>query len=247
VTTSRDDAEFLANYQPGDYPPVALTVDLVVLTIRDGAAQLLTVRRAAPPFAGMWALPGGFVGEHETLDDAALRELREETGVDLSAGHLEQLGTYADPGRDPRMRVASVAYLALVPDLPDAVAGSDAADARYWPLTDIVDTGGFAFDHARIIADGIERARAKLEYSTLATTFLRDEFTLGELRRVYEAFWNTTMHPSNFARKVLSSDGFVVDTGALSDPSVVKGRPARLYRAGPAAMIHPPLLRGDQR
>ncbi|MEV6343221.1 NUDIX domain-containing protein [Actinoplanes sp. NPDC051851] len=216
----------------------SITVDLVLLTIRQGALQVLMIRRGIPPFEGRWALPGGFVLPGEDLDEAARRELREETGLDPSAGHLEQLATYGTPGRDPRGRVVTVAYLALLPDLPAPVAGSDASAAGWRPCDEV---GDVAFDHARILADGLERARAKLEYTPLATAFCPPEFTVAELRAVYETVWRTRLDPRNFHRKVTTAEGFVEATGhtALRD----RGRPAQLFRRGPAHLLHPPLLR----
>src|SRR5688500_6459789 len=131
-----EDRTFLAGYDPHAFPPVAVTVDLVILTVRGGELCVLQIRRGEPPQRGRWALPGGFVGPDETLDEAAARELAEETGIRAGA-HLEQLATFGDPGRDPRMRVVSVAYLALVPDLPTPVAGTDASEARYLPVAQI--------------------------------------------------------------------------------------------------------------
>ncbi|KUL28554.1 MULTISPECIES: NUDIX hydrolase [Actinoplanes] len=215
----------------------AVTVDLVLLTIRRGALQVLLVRRGIEPFLGQWALPGGFVHDDEDLDVAAARELREETGVDPTAGHFEQLATYGTPGRDPRGRVVTVAYLALLPDLPAPVAGSDAAHAEWRPADD----PGLAFDHDRILADGVERARAKLEYSPLATAFCPPEFTVAELRGVYETVWRTRLDPRNFHRKVTTAEGFVEPTGHSVTRD--RGRPAQLFRRGPATLLHPPLLR----
>jgi len=234
------DEEFLAGYDPRAYDPVAITVDVVALTIRDGRLHVLLVRRGGPPQAGQWALPGGFVRVDEDLPQAAARELTEETGL-LDRVHLEQLGSYGTPGRDPRMRVVSVAYLAFAPELPDPRAGSDAADAAWVP---VAETTELAFDHARILADGLERARAKLEYTPLATAFCRAEFTIPQLRAVYEAVWGQELHPGNFHRKVLSVPGFVEDLGMTRQRGSSRGGPrARLYRAGDARLLHPALLR----
>ncbi|MBA9006769.1 MULTISPECIES: NUDIX hydrolase [Thermomonospora] len=256
-----DERRFLEGYDPRDYDPVAVTVDVVALTIRDKALHVLLVRRGRPPFAGMWALPGGFVRgvrDAEDLPEAAARELAEETGLStegaLSRVHLEQLGTYGAPGRDPRMRVISVAYLAFAPELPDPRAGSDAADAAWVPIgaLGLTETGDqlpgttrrLAFDHARILSDGLERARSKLEYTPLATAFCAPEFTIPELRAVYEAVWGEELHAGNFHRKVLSVPGFVESTGETTERGGRRGGPrARLYRAGDARLLHPALLR----
>jgi 8-oxo-dGTP diphosphatase len=242
-TPHRPDGEegFLATYDPHAFPPVAVTVDIAILTVRQGQLSVLLVRRAGHPHQGRWALPGGFVTPAESLDAAAARELAEETGVSGPA-HLEQLRCYGDPGRDPRMRVVSVAYLALVPEPERPVAGSDAAEARFWPVSD-VDPGTLAFDHGRILADAVERARAKLEYTDLATWLLDEPFTVAELRRVYEAVWGVPLHPANFRRKVLATPGFVVATG--EEAPTGRGW-AQLYRRGGSARLHPALLRPDE-
>ncbi|MFI6849281.1 NUDIX domain-containing protein [Kitasatospora sp. NBC_00085] len=308
VTAGMDERAWLAAYDPRAYTPVAVTVDVVALTLRHGSLHVLLVERAGPPYQGSWALPGGFLraGE-EGLDEAAARELAEETGLHgssdaeaaLSRIHLEQLGTYGAPDRDPRMHVVSVAYLAFAPDLPDPQAGSDAATAAWHPVTALdlrpptgrspaaggpVDTHGggvdgpagpsaeaaqphtaqphtaqphteepddgrpapiaLAFDHARILADGLDRARAKIEYSPLATAFLRHDFTIPELRAVYEAVWDEKLHPGNFHRKVLSVPGFVESTGTTTERGGARGGPrARNYCAGDAQLLHPALLR----
>lgn len=229
-------------YDPRAYPPVAVTTDLVVLTIRDDRLAVLVIRRGEPPFLGQLALPGGFVRPAETLAGAAARELAEETGLAAATVHLEQLASYGDPGRDPRMRVVTVAYLALAPNLPLPRAGTDAAEARWAPADDIL-AGPMAFDHQQILADGIERARAKLEYTPLAAAFCPAEFTISELRRVYDAVWGTTLDPRNFHRKATGTPGFLCPAGAATAGH--RGRPAQLYRKGPATLLYPPLLRAS--
>ncbi|TDB97576.1 NUDIX domain-containing protein [Micromonospora fluostatini] len=241
-----NEQEFLASYDPRAYPAVAVTVDVVALTIREGALHLLLIRRGEPPFAGHWALPGGFVRPDEDLITGARRELAEETGLGgerLHRIHLEQLGSYGDPDRDPRMRIVSVAHLAFAPDLPDAAAGSDAEEAGWLPVTALPGRQ-LAFDHARVIDDGVERARSKLEYTPLATRFLAPEFTITELRAVYETVWGQPLHAGNFHRKVLSVPGFVESTGVSTERGGARGGPrAKLYRAGDARLLHPALLR----
>jgi 8-oxo-dGTP diphosphatase len=256
--------QFLASYDPRSFDPVAVTVDVVTLTIRDGTLDVLLVQRGVPPFEGQWALPGGFVkprpgpaGQRaeEDLDEAAIRELAEETGQRLGRIHLEQLATYGEPGRDPRMRVISVAYLVFAPELPEPQAGSDAQAAAWVPVETLglAEGGGgqrpgttrkLAFDHARILADGLERARSKLEYTPLATAFVAEEFTISELRAVYETVWGERLHAGNFHRKVLSVPGFVESTGETTETGGPRGGPrARLYRRGDARLLHPALLR----
>ncbi len=298
--------QFLARYDPRAYDPVAVTVDVVALTIRDGALHVLLVQRGGPPFAGQWALPGGFVraggatgrgstyqeraastgvgslrpappgqaadstddpassggrsgrgggSEGEDLPDAAIRKLAEETGQDLSKVYLEQLGTYGTPGRDPRMRVISVAYLAFAPELPEPQAGGYATAAAWVPVDSLGLAEGsgqqrpgttrkLAFDHAEIIADGLERARSKLEYTPLASAFVVEPFTISELRSVYETVWGESLHAGNFHRKVLSVPGFVESTGETTQAGGPRGGPrSRLYRGGDARLLHPALLR----
>ncbi|MEZ0580097.1 NUDIX domain-containing protein [Nocardioides sp. MH1] len=231
-----------------EHPPFAVAVDLAIFTIRDGALSVLLVERGEEPFAGSWALPGGFVEPDEDAEQAAWRELREETGVEELSGYLEQLRTYSAPDRDPRMRVVSVAHVALAPDLPEPQAGTDAADARWWVVDDLLSGGDeapeLAFDHRQILVDARERVRAKLEYTTLATEFVAEPFTLPELRRVYAAVWGSPPDLGNFRRKVLGTDGFVVPTDAHGSPTGAGGRRALLYRSGPATVVSPPMVRG---
>jgi 8-oxo-dGTP diphosphatase len=238
--------EYLKGYDPRQFPPVAVTVDVVALTIRDGELHVLLVRRGQPPYQDFWALPGGFVRPDEDLAAGARRELAEETGLggaQLRRVHLEQLASYGATDRDPRMRVVSVAHLAFAPDLPDPDTGTDAAEAQWLPVT-ALPTRQLAFDHAQIVADGLERARSKLEYTPLATRFVDDEFTISDLRSVYETVWGHPLHPGNFHRKVLSVPGFVESTGATTERGGARGGPrSRIYRAGDARLLHPALLR----
>lgn len=249
-----------------EVPPGAallpVTVDVVALTVRDDALHVLLVERGVEPFRGALALPGGFVLPGEGLAAAATRELAEEAGI-APPGYLEQLGTYGPLGRDPRGPVLSVAYLLLAPDFGLVRAGSDAAGAAWHPVADVLDPGALGFDHGRILADGVERARSKLEYSPLATAFCGPEFTVAELRRVYEAVWGVRLDPRNFSRKATGTPGLLVETGRFTSGGA--GRPAALYRAavrapgiqgvggsaatgddGPASVpvvLDPPLLR----
>lgn len=197
-------------------PPVLLTVDLVILTLRESRLHVLLVERGEEPFQGALALPGGFLNhDEEEILDAAHRELSEETALTSGWVHLEQLAVYGSPGRDPRGRVVSVAHLAIAPGLPDPVAGTDATEAAWIPA-DAVLSGetALAFDHRRIAEDGIERARAKIEFSALATAFCGESFTIAELQQVYEAVWGTPLDTRNFYRKVQAAKGFIVPTGA---------------------------------
>ncbi|WP_267714731.1 NUDIX hydrolase [Streptomyces sp. CoH17] len=228
-------------YDKHAFEPFAVTVDLAVLTLRGDALHVLLVARGQEPYAGRWALPGGFLLPDESAETAARRELAEETGLaDVTGLHLEQLRTYSEPGRDPRMRVVSVAFTALLPDPPEPHGGGDAAEARWVPYDE---ARGLAFDHDRILADARDRVGAKLEYTCLATAFCPAEFTLGELQRVYETVWGTALDRPNFRRKVLATPGFVEPVPGAARLTGGRGKPAALYRAGPATALHPPLLR----
>ncbi|MGC9437305.1 NUDIX hydrolase [Streptomyces sp. WG5] len=228
-------------YDKYAFEPFAVTVDLAVLTLRAGALHVLLVERGQEPYAGRWALPGGFLLPDESAETAARRELAEETGLsDVSGLHLEQLRTYSEPGRDPRMRVVSVAFAALLPDPPEPHADTDAAEARWVPYDAAPD---LAFDHDRILADARERVGAKLEYTCLATAFCPAEFTLGELQQVYETVWGTALDRPNFRRKVLATPGFVEAVPGAARLTGGRGKPAALYRSGPATTLYPPLLR----
>jgi 8-oxo-dGTP diphosphatase len=238
-----------ASYDPSAFPAFAVTVDIVILTMSDNVLHVLLVRRGEDPFQGMWAIPGGFKRPAETLDEAAKRELSEETGVD-AASLLTQFGAYGDPGRDPRMNVVTVAYLAVLRDVGSVVAGSDAADAALVPASDVLNGElELAFDHLQIVRDAIERVRVELEVSGIATAFVGTTFTMAELRAVYEAIWGVQLDAANFRRSVVSDDGWVIPTGQHARPGPSGGRPAELYRAGRAWSHGGPIqrLRTDER
>ena len=224
-------------------PPVLLTVDLVVLTLRVSALHVLLIERGIEPYKGSLALPGGFIAnENEDVFDAACRELREEANLDATELHLEQLGAYGRPGRDPRGRIVSVAHLAIAPGLPEPEAGTDASAASWVPVEDITsDRRTLAFDHRQILEDGLERARIKIERTALATAFCAPTFTIAELQRVYEAVWGFDLDPRNFYRKVQSVPDFLIPLGP--DRRTTKGRPARLFRADHHQELRPPILR----
>jgi 8-oxo-dGTP diphosphatase len=219
---------------------IYLTVDLVILTVRENRLQVLLIERGNQPYQGLAALPGGFLRPGEPIDAAARRELAEETSLDATRFHLEQLHTYGDPDRDPRGRIVTVAYLAIAPNLPVPVAGTDARSAQWTPVDEAL-AAGLAFDHAQILDDAVEAARTKLEYTTVATAFCGDDFTIGELRSVYEVVWGVPVDPRNFSRKVNNTAGFIEPTGGRRTPET--GRPAALYRRGSATHLLPPMLR----
>jgi 8-oxo-dGTP diphosphatase len=219
-------------YDAAAFPAFAVTVDVVILTMAEGRLQVLLVRRGVAPFQGRWAIPGGFKRPDETLDEAARRELAEETGVD-GASLLSQFGAYGDPGRDPRMNVVTVAYLAVLREVGAVAAGTDASDAALVPVEEVLGGGmELAFDHERIVADAVERVRADLGRTGIATEFAGPAFTLAELRSVYEAVWGVRLDGANFRRRVLSESGWVVPTGRRARPGAAGGKPAELFLAG---------------
>jgi len=219
-------------YDASKYPAFAVTVDVVVLTMYGSRLHVLLVRRGVAPFEGMWAIPGGFKRQTETLTEAAQRELASETGVD-SAPLLKQFGAYGDPGRDPRMNVVTVAYLAVLRDVGRIVAGADASEVALIPASDVLNGKiELAFDHARIVSDAVERVRVDLDLTGIATAFLGPTFTVAELRAVYEAVWGVSLDGANFRRSVAGEEGWVIPTGRRARPGANGGKPAELYRAG---------------
>lgn len=211
-------------YDPSQYERPSVTVDVVIFSLIEEALCVLLVKRKQWPFAGMWAIPGGFVRMDESLETAAARELAEETGVrDV---YVEQLYTFGDPDRDPRTRVITVAYFAIVPAdaVDEPVAGSDAADTGWFPVDDLPE---LAFDHAAIVDYALTRLRYKLEYTMVGFELLPDTFTLSELQHAYELILGETLDKRNFRRKVLSAE-ILEYTGEKRREG--EGRPARLYR-----------------
>ena len=206
-----------------DYPRPALTVDCAVFGLDEEDLKLLLIRRDLEPYRGRWALPGGFVEMEETLEQAALRELHEETG--LARVFLEQLYTFGDPGRDPRERVVSVAYYALV-NLRDQriQAATDAADAAWFAVQECDD---LAFDHDRIVEVALDRLKGKVRYQPIGFELLPSKFTLYQLQRLYETILERELDKRNFRRKVQAT-GLLVPLDEVQKD--VAHRAARLYR-----------------
>lgn len=211
-------------YNPADYERPSVTADVVLLAYREQDLQVLLIRRKKWPYQDYWALPGGFVEMSESLEQAARRELREETGV--NDVYLEQLYTFGDPDRDPRTRVISVAYLALAnaEQARQVQSGDDAAEARWWSMTSLPP---LAFDHDRILRCAWQRLRWTLEHTTLGRWLLPETFTLGELQTMHEAAFGQRLDKRNFRRKMLAA-GVVEETGDRRNGGL--RRPARLYR-----------------
>jgi 8-oxo-dGTP diphosphatase len=247
VATKTGVGNLPAGYDPSDFPAFAVTVDVVILTMSEGLLHVLLVCRGEAPFEGMWAIPGGFKRPTETLDEAAKRELAEETGVAVPS-LLTQFGAYGDPERDPRMNVVTIAYLAVARDVGPVEGGTDAAAAALIPVSAVLNGKiDLAFDHLRIVRDAVERVRVELELTGIATAFVGPTFTLAELRAVYEAVWGVQLDAANFRRSVVAEDGWVIPTGRRAQPGPAGGRPAELYRAGRAWSSGGPIHRTDGR
>ena len=208
-----------------DYPRPALTVDCVVFGLDEEDLKVLLIQRELPPFKDRWALPGGFVRMEESVDDAARRELREETGLTLNDLYLEQLYTFGGVGRDPRGRVVSVAYYALVNLADHSVqAATDARDAAWFSVSD---TPSLAFDHDQILAAALERLKGKVRYQPIGFELLPPRFTLSQLQRLYETVLDRDLDKRNFRKKILGM-GVLVETDEVQTD--VAHRAARLYR-----------------
>lgn len=199
---------------------IFVTVDVVIFALRDEDLQVLLVRRKNPPFEDKWAIPGGFVQYEESLEDAAARELYEETGV--SDVHIEQLYTFGTLNRDPRGRMVTVAYVALVPAPLALHAGTDASDAQWKSVYDLPE---MAFDHEEIVTYALKRLRYKLEYTAVGFRMLPKTFTLSQLQRAYETILGEKLDKRNFRRRILQAS-VIEETGKMQTGD---GRPAKLY------------------
>lgn len=203
---------------------ILVTVDVLVFSVIDDKLRVLLIERDIDPFKNMWALPGGFVKEKESLDEAAARELEEETGIKNI--YMEQLYTFGDVKRDPRDRVVSIAYFALVAkeNVTFSIPTFEAKEIK-WAAVDQLPP--MAFDHRDIIEVGIERIKSKLSYSNIAYGLLPSEFRLSELQKIYEIILNTTLDKRNFRKKILSLN-ILESTGKRELEG--RHRPAMLYR-----------------
>jgi 8-oxo-dGTP diphosphatase len=215
--------ETAATYNPAHYDRPSVTVDVVIFTLRERELHVLLVKRRRWPFEGCWALPGGFIEMNESLEESARRELEEETGVrDV---YLEQLYTFGDPGRDPRTRVISIAYFALVQADKQVLRTSDeTSDVRWHPMRTLPDQ--LAFDHDQILDFALSRLRSKLEYTTLAFQLLPDVFSILELKDIYEQILGEHLDKGNFYRKIKEA-GILEETNLIREG---RGRPTRLWR-----------------
>lgn len=228
---------------------ILISVEVVLLTIKDGRLMVLLSKRLAPPFLDFWTLPSEIlrqdIGERgEDPNQTVFRILKNEINFTEKIQHKEQLKTYATPNRDPReQRVVSIAYLCIGADLKEPKGAERESLFTFTPIEEIMENEGdlLAFDHFEIISDAVNRTKAKLEYSSIGCCFCSQKFTIGELRRVYEIIWNTALDAGNFQRKVLSSPGFLTDTGLNTVSTQARGRPGKLYHAGSEEFLKFPI------
>ena len=231
MTKGTASAKLPKGYDLAQYPRFEVTVDVVILTVDDGQLRVLLILRGGKPQIGKWALPGGFKTPTETLDQAAARELFEETNV-RAPSHLRQLRTYGDPGRDPRGNVVTVAYIAAVPPLFEVRGGTDARTAESKSVEDVL-AGRLplAFDHRQIVTDAVDQIRRELDHSDIALSFIGPTFTLSELRAVHEAIRSEALDPANFRRSLLNADPPLIEaTGTRGLSGSGGGRPPELFR-----------------
>jgi len=219
----------VSNYNSDSYEKPSVTVDIVICTIVRDDLRVLLIKRKYPPFRDHWALPGGFVNiEHkQTLEETAARELQEETGLENI--YFEQLKTYGDPDRDPRMRIITVAYFALVPHselIKQRIQAKDDAKDYKWLSFSKLPTEILAFDHKQILQDTLDRLRGKISYAPLAFNFLQKKFTWMQLQKVYEVILGKKLVTPNFRRKMRST---YMITAHRSKQKKSSGRPPKLF------------------
>lgn len=244
ATSASGTLEGPGGFSPDDRPEVVVTADVVVLAVSNDALSVLLVERVREPDRGSWSLPGTVVDDEEPLVSAAARAVAGRTGVVVAPERLEQLSTFADPDRDLRTRVVTVGFVAVA-ERATPPAGGIVASGRWWPVDMVLakKSPPLAFDHRSILVAGVEQVAEDLEWSDLAAYLVEEPFTLGDLRRAYEAVWGTPLDPANFRRKMLATPGFVEATGGRR--AVTTGRPAELYLRGGGMRLHPPLVRVD--
>ena len=245
----KDEQEFLKKYKPGDYERPSVTSDILVFTTDENRLQILLIKRERYPYRNCWAIPGGFVGMEESTLEAAKRELKEEAGIENV--HLEQLYTFSEPDRDPRMRIISVAYMATVPKykIKNHFSGDDANSSEIFDIflddgklqlvgesDGLIVTGNeLAFDHEEIIKMAIERLKGKMNYSTIAFNFLENQraFTLRELYKIFNAVNSKEEDFSNFRKKIINT--FSIEKNFITEIDVTedadgKGRPSKMWK-----------------
>ncbi len=232
-----EEAAFLAEYDVAQFPRPSVAVDIVIFTIIDADLKVLLIQRSQHPFKGAWALPGGFVRvgpsaeeQGEDLDEAAARRLHEETHLPRGSVYLEQLAAFGRAGRDPRTRVITVAYFALVrPDLAPFVRAGEGAAATAWISLAERSTRTLAFDHDAIIQAALERLRGRLETTNIAFELVPETFSIPELRAVYEVIDGTTYDPGNFRRRFnrMLADGIIQ---RAAGKRITRSKPAQVFR-----------------
>jgi 8-oxo-dGTP diphosphatase len=234
---SAEEAAFLAEYDVEAFHRPSVTVDIAIFTILDADLKILLIQREQHPFKGAWALPGGFVrvgpsaeDQGEDLEEAAKRRLYEETRLPRGSVYLEQLATFGRAGRDPRTRVITVAYYALVrPDLAPFVSAGEGAAAAEWISVNELGKRTLAFDHDEIIRTALERIRAKIEDSNIAFELVPETFSIPELRAAYDVIKGTSYDPGNFRRRFnrMLTDGVITKA---TGKRITRSKPAQVFR-----------------
>lgn len=220
-----DDKTFLQQYDSSKFEKMSVAVDLLVFTVADDTLKLVTIKRAEPPFEGFLSFPGVFVNIGETLEEAVRRGIKEETG--LEGIYFEQLYTWGDLDRDPRMRILSVSYLALVPvEKLKFIAGERVSETKLYSVDYLLSKKvEMAFDHKKILKYARERLKNKVEYTKIAFELVPEEFTLPYLQRIYEILLDKKLYKTNFRKKI---EPMVVETDKMETST--KHRPSKFYK-----------------